>query len=186
MKKTVATVTLAGAVLLAGAASASATTAQYPSTPARCGVGAGSIGAGGSVDLTCGGMTPEEQVEVTTACTPAGGGAATTAGGVTNADGRGAITYTAALGTAGNCLLTAVGSGSGATGSATVIVTGTVAAQGAGSASGAAATTTGGTGLANTGADSSSAVWGAAGIGALALGTVVVAVSRRRSRVGAE
>ena len=221
MKKTATTLSLTAAVLLSGAAAATA--AEYPAAPARCGVGAGSVGVGGSVDLGCGGMTPQEPVTVTMTCTPAGTGAATTGRDTVNADDRGSIVYTTIVNTAGDCVLTAVSAGSGVSGSATVTATSTVTVQAAGAATGGsgvtggsstaggssttggsgatgksgatggssttggsgATDTAGGSGLANTGADSSVAVWGAAGIGALALGTVALSISQRRKQADA-
>ncbi len=178
MKKTAATLSLAGALLVTGGTTATAAE-QYPANPAQCGVGAGSVGVGGSIDLGCGGLTPAETVTVTKTCSPANDGTAIVTRSTLVADGSGSITYSTVADTAGVCELAVVGASSGSTGSATVTVTGAVSAQ-SGTGTGSARTSAGGSGLAATGADASVALWGAAGIGALALGAVAVTVSQRR------
>lgn len=188
MKKTAATLALAGTLLLTGAATATA--GEYPANPAQCGVGAGSVGVGGSVDFGCGGLTPEETVTVTITCSPANDGTAIVTRTTVVADGSGSITYSTVADTAGVCEFAAVGATSGAAGAATVTVTGAVTAQsgtgGSGSAStGAAGTGTAEAGLAATGADASLAIWGAAGAGALALGAVAITISQRRRNADA-
>jgi hypothetical protein len=119
-------------------------------------------------------MAPGEAVTITITCT-ADGSAPTTSAAVV-ADDQGNFTYSAVLNAAGGCTLTAVGTGSGATATAQVSVAGGVT-QTLASSQGPAST-----GLASTGLDGSAVLWGAAGIGALTLGTVAVAASRRRTK----
>lgn len=167
MKRILATAALAGTLALTGATAASAF--EYPATPAQGGVNTGTTTPGGSVTFTGPGMTPGETVTVTITCIAANGAASTTSG-TTVAAADGSFTYTAVMNTAGSCTLTAVGAGSGATVTAQVNVAGQVTTQAVSRS-----------GLANTGVDSSTALWGAAGIGALTLGTAAVFVARRRS-----
>ncbi|MPY11414.1 LPXTG cell wall anchor domain-containing protein [Arthrobacter bussei] len=169
MKRILATAALAGALALSGATAAAAL--EYPAAPSRGGVDTGTVSPGGSPTFTGSGMTPGESVTITITCTP-GQGAATTSSAVVIADGQGAFTYTAVMETPGVCTLTAVGAGSGATATAQVTVTGQVTTQAAVSAQG----------LANTGLESSTALWGAAGLGVLTVGTIAVVSSRRRGK----
>ncbi len=187
MKRILVTIAVAGAFTLSGAAGASAL--DYPAAPAQGGVDTGSVNPGGPVTFTGSGMAPGEQVTVTISCSPGGGAAATTTTVVVVADAQGNFAHTAVMNEPGLCTLTAVGAGQGATVRADVTVNGQVLAQAAPAAQGASsagsASSTGSAssaGLANTGVDASTALWGVAGIGALTLGTVVVAASRRRSK----
>ncbi len=167
MKRILATAALAGAVALSGATAASAL--EYPAAPARGGVDTGTVSPGGSPTFSGSGMTPGESVTITITCTTSEGAVVTTSA-VVVADGQGAFTYTAVMDAPGVCTLTAVGAGSGAAATAQVTVTGHVTNQAAASSRG----------LANTGIEASTALWGAAGIGALTLGTAALVVSRRR------
>lgn len=181
MKRILATVAVAGALTLSGAAATSAL--EYPAAPAQGGVDTGSVSPGGSATFTGSGMTPGEQVTVTITCSPGGDGAATMTTVVVVADAQGNFAHTAVMNEPGLCTLTAVGAGQGTTVSANVTVNGQVLAQAAPAAQDASsAGSTSSAGLANTGVDGSTALWGVAGIGALTLGTVAVAASRRRSK----
>lgn len=187
MKRILATIAVAGALTLSGAAAASAL--EYPAAPAQGGVDTGSVSPGGPATFTGSGMTPGEQVTVTISCSPGGDGAATTTTVVVVADAQGNFAHTAVMNEPGLCTLTAVGAGQGTTVSANVTVHGQVLAQAAPAAQGASSTgsassteSAASSGLANTGVDGSTALWGIAGVGALTLGTVAVAASRRRSK----
>ncbi|MFZ3417154.1 LPXTG cell wall anchor domain-containing protein [Arthrobacter sp. 3Tela_A] len=81
------------------------------------------------------------------------------------------------LGEEGTYTLTAVGRDSGRTVTSTVTVDASAAA---GAGNNAAGNSAGNEGLANTGADSTMLLWGAAGVLALGAGAASIAVSRRK------
>jgi LPXTG-motif cell wall-anchored protein len=170
MRKILVTAALTGTLALTGMTAASAVE-LYPATPATGGVDTGTTPPGGPVTFTGNGMTANEQVTITITCTSAQGAATTTTATVT-ADARGTFSYTAVMDNPGSCTFTAVGSGSAATAAAQVSVADRATSQ---------SVVASGQGLASTGVDSSTALWGAAGIGALVLGSAAVVVSRRRS-----
>ena len=167
MRKIIATAALAGALTLTGAAAASAT---YPANPATGGVDSGTTTPGGTTNLTGSGMTSGENVVVTIDCTDDNGASSTTSETVVaNADGS--FSYAAVMNTSGQCSLSAVGASSGAIVTAQVTVAGEVTTQAAPA----------GADLAETGLGTSTALWGAAGVGALTLGTAAVVMGRRRN-----
>ncbi|OUM40868.1 hypothetical protein B8W73_10805 [Arthrobacter agilis] len=142
----------------------------------------GTVSPGGAATFTGSGMTPGESVTITVTCN--GSDYSSIESATVVADAQGNFTYRAVLNVPGVCTLKAVGAGSGATATAQVSVSG--AARTVASSQGPASTGQGlantGQGLANTGLDGSMILWGATGIGALTLGTVAVAASRRRAK----
>ncbi|MDN4612572.1 hypothetical protein [Arthrobacter burdickii] len=171
MKRIMATVAIAGALTLSGATAAAAL--DYPAAPARGGVDTGTVSPGGAATFTGSGMTPGESVTITVTCN--GSDYSSIESATVVADAQGNFTYRAVLNVPGACTLTAVGTGSGATATAQVSVVDGVAqtpTTGQGPAGG----------LASTGLDDSTALWGAAGIGALTLGTAALAASRHRPK----
>ncbi|UVJ38744.1 LPXTG cell wall anchor domain-containing protein [Arthrobacter sp. CJ23] len=195
MKKSIAALALAGTIALAGSAPALAV--DYPAT-AEGTVSSATTPAGTSVTFSGTGFTPGETINVTVTLTggPQAAGAGTgsvvrAVGGVIPlapiapsavANSAGAWSTTVTFDAPGTYLLTAVGATSGRSVTATVVVT---AGAGLANTGGGTPLANTGAGLANTGADSSLILWGLAGAGALAAGSVSVVMVRRRAKAGA-
>ncbi|MEA3550219.1 LPXTG cell wall anchor domain-containing protein [Pseudarthrobacter sp. C1] len=189
MKKILAALALAGSIALIGSAPAMAAT--YPPLPPQAAVSDGVVGPGETFIFRGQGFLRGESltIRVTPGNPPAASGA-NIAGGrsvaarisvVTEAqtlkataDANGAFAVPVAINEPGTYLLTATGDTSGITvGPVNVTVVASLANTG-----GAPLANTG-SGLANTGADASLLLWGAAGVGALGLGAAGVIIVRR-------
>ncbi|WP_457946055.1 LPXTG cell wall anchor domain-containing protein [Pseudarthrobacter sp. alpha12b] len=195
MKKTLATLALAGSIALIGSAPAMAAT--YPPLPPQAAVSDGVVGPGETFVFRGQGFLAGETltIRVTPGQAPASNGA-NIAGSravaarisvvteaqtlTTTADAQGAFALPIAINEAGTYTLTATGNTSGITlGPVTVTVAASLANTG-----GAPLANTGG--LASTGADTSLLLWGAAGVGALGLGAAgVILVRRNKSEAAA-
>lgn len=186
LKKTLAALALAGSIALIGSAPAMAAT--YPPLPPQAAVSDGVVGPGETFIFRGQGFLAGESltIRVTPGNPPAASGAniagsravAARISVVTEAqtlkataDANGAFAVTLAINEPGTYLLTATGDTSGITvGPVTVTVVAPLANTSANA---------GGVPLANTGADASLLLWGAAGVGALGLGAAGVIVARR-------
>ena len=196
MKKTLAALALAGSIALIGSAPAMAAT--YPALPPQAAVSDGTVGPGEQFVFRGQGFLAGETLTITvTPGNPPAASGANIAGGTSfsakipvflapqtfsaTADAQGAVAFPLSLSTAGTYSITATGNTSGVTvGPVTVVVDPTFASSGA-----PLATTGGGTGLANTGADSGLVLWTLVGAGALAAGAASVVVVRRRAKTEA-
>jgi LPXTG-motif cell wall-anchored protein len=187
LKKSIAAITLAGVIALT--ASAPATAATYPAPPPQAAVSDGTVGPGETFIFSGRGFLAGETltITVTLGSNPAATGASIAGGpsravpGIlpmadtftTIADSNGAFSIPLTINAPGVYTLTATGNTSGVSASATVTVVG---AQGTGVSAGT------GTPLANTGADASLLLWGAAGVAALGIGAASVITVRRRAK----
>lgn len=185
MKKAASALALAGVLTFAGASAATANTYPAPPADANGTVSAGVVAPGGTVTFSGTGFNPGEIIDITVDYdnnpnVVAGSGvngliilnqrvAAFTA----TAAADGTFSAPVTLGEEGTYTLTAVGRDSGRTVTSTVTVDASAAA-GAGNTAGTEA------GLADTGADSTMLLWGAAGVLALGAGAASIAVSRRK------
>ena len=200
MKKTASALALAGALTFAGATAATAN--EYPAPPATItGTVCAAVAApGGLVDFSGGGATPGEIIDISVDFsnnpnTVAGTGV----NGLIILNQRvGTLTATAAadgtfaadirLGEAGTYALTAVGRDSGRSYAATVTADPAAGPTPCDMNAGTGAALTGGSGqastsgLATTGAASTTLLWGAAGALALGAGVVSIAVIRRKQQ----
>ena len=190
MKKTLASLALAGSIALIGSAPAMATT--YPAIPPQAAVSDGTVGPGEQFIFRGRGPFRGESltITVTPGNPPAASGANISGRSVSakipvfqaqtfqsQADAEGNFSVPITISTAGTYLLTATGNLTGATvGPVTVVVDPAFAS------SGALANTGGGAALANTGADSGLVLWTLVGAGALAAGAASVVVVRRRAK----
>lgn len=190
MKKAASALVLTGALTFLGAGAATAV-GDYPAPPAPVTgtVSAPVVAPGGTVTFGGGGFTPGEIIDITVIYsnnpnTVAGTGvngliilnqrvAALTA----TAAADGTFSTDVQLGEAGTYTLTAVGRDSGRTVTATVTAD-PAAATGAGNQAGN--NDAANSGLADTGADSTMLLWGAAGALALGAGVVSITVARRK------
>jgi LPXTG-motif cell wall-anchored protein len=190
MKKSLATIALAGTIAIAGAVPAIA--GNYPAPPPNAAVSDGTVGPGENFVFSGRGFLAGERlvITVTLGARPASTGASIAGGAgrsvpgkiamapqtfTTTADANGAFAFPLSVSEPGVYTLTATGQTSGVSVSTTVTVVG--------SATGAdLANSGGGQSLANTGTDASLLLWGAAGIAALGLGAGGVIVSRRRTK----
>jgi len=193
MKKTLASLALAGSIALIGSAPAMATT--YPAIPPQAAVSDGTVGPGEQFIFRGRGPFRGESltITVTPGNPPAASGANISGRSVSakipvfqaqtfaaQADAEGNFSIPITISTAGTYFLTATGNVSGATvGPVTVVVDPAFAS------SGALANTGGGAALANTGADSGLVLWTLVGAGALAAGAASVVVVRRRAKTEA-
>lgn len=189
MKKAASALALAGVLTFAGASAATATEYPAPPAPVTGTVSAAVVAPGGTVTFSGAGFIPGEIIDITVVYsnnpnTVAGAGV----NGLIILNQRVAdLTATAAddgtfntdiqLGEAGTYTLTAVGRDSGRTVTATVTAD-PAAATGASNQSGN--NDAANSGLADTGADSTMLLWGAAGALALGAGVVSIAVARRK------
>lgn len=195
MKKALSVLALAGTIALA--ASAPAMAVDYPAPAQQGTVSSATVGVGGTVVFSGNGFAAGETVNITVnqtstaqgAAAPGTGAAAMAVPGALPlapltltavANSAGAFSVTVQLNSAGTYVLTAVGATSGHTVTATVVATGASSA-GLANTGGAGLANTG-SGLANTGVDSSLILWGLVGAGALAAGTASVVVVRRRAK----
>jgi LPXTG-motif cell wall-anchored protein len=194
MKKSLATIALAGSIAFVGAVPAMAT---YPAPTTSGTVSDGTVAPGETFTFSGSGFLAGETVTVTVTLTraPQAAGSAFSGGAsmavpakinlplapqtfATTADANGNFAFPVSISEAGTYSISGVGNTSGRTVTASVTVTGAaVGASGGVSTAGSAAE------LANTGTDASLLLWGAAGIGALGLGAASVIISRRRSKV---
>lgn len=189
MKKTLATLALVGSIALIGSAPAVAGT--YPPLPPSAGVDDGTVAPGEEFIFTAQGFLSGETVTITITLTTTG--AANTGGTAVSAripvfqapqtlsataDAQGKISVALVLNEAGTYSITATGNTSQVT-AGPVFVTVVASLANTGRNSGSAPLANTGSGLANTGADASLLLWGAAGVGALGLGAAGVIVARR-------
>lgn len=186
MKKTLATLALVGS--LAMVATAPAIAANYPPIPPQAAVSDGTVGPGEQFIFRGRGPFAGESltIQVTPANSPAASGA--NMGGTTvsakisifieaqtlaaQADAQGNFSVPITIREAGTYLITATGNTSGNTVGPVTVVVDPAFASGL-------ADTSGGAALANTGADASLLLWGAAGVGVLGLGAAGVILARR-------
>lgn len=194
MKKSLATIALVGSMALVGAVPAVA--ANYPAPPPQAAVSDGVVGPGETFVFSGRGFRAGETliIRVTPGARPASTGASIAGGPsrsvpgripmaveqtfTTTADSNGAFAFPMSISEPGVYTLTATGQTSGVVVSATVTVVGEAAGA-------ADLANTGGQPLANTGADASLLLWGAAGVAALGLGAGGVIVARRRNATSA-
>lgn len=200
MKKSLATIALAGSIAMAGAVPAVA--ANYPAPPPQAAVSDGTVGPGETFVFSGRGFLAGERlvITVTPGARPASTGASI-AGGPggrgrsvpgkiamapqtfeTTADANGAFAFPLSISEPGVYTLTATGQTSGVSASAMVTVVGAATGADLAGTGGQSLANTGGESLANTGTDASLLLWGAAGIAALGLGAGGVIVSRRRTK----
>lgn len=196
MKKTLAALALAGSIALVGAAPSMAAT--YPALPPQAAVSDGVVGPGEDFIFSGQGFLAGETltITVTPGAAPASDGASIAGGAAvagkitlylapstltTTADAQGKFSLPILISEPGNYSITATGNTSGVTvGPVNVTVVASLANTG-----GAPLANTG-SGLANTGADASLLLWGAAGVGALGLGAAgVILVRRNKSEASA-
>lgn len=206
MKKTLASIALAGILTLSAgavAAQAAPSPSPYPApTSPVATVSDTTVAPGEAVTFSGGGMLPGEIVDITVTQTSvvAGGAIGSLGGGVsmskpliikpaapmsfsTTASAEGTFSVPVTLNLTGTYTLTAIGRTSGVSVSQVVKVDPTFAADG-GAGAGAGADVAGNGndgGLANTGIDTGVLVWSIVGAGALAAGVGTVVVSRRRN-----
>ncbi|WP_104138155.1 LPXTG cell wall anchor domain-containing protein [Arthrobacter sp. ZGTC131] len=205
MKKSIAALALAGTIALTGAVPAMA--ARYPAPPLSAAVSDGTVGPGETFTFSGRGFLAGERLTITVrpGARPASTGASIAGGGAsravpskinvllapetytTTADANGAFAFPMSISKPGVYALTATGATSGIT---TPVVTIRVApglantgGNNGGNAGVELAST--GTGLANTGADSSLILWSLVGGGALVAGAASVVVVRRRANADA-
>lgn len=199
MKKTLAALALAGSIALVGAAPSMAAT--YPALPPQAAVSDGTVGPGEDFVFSGQGFLAGETltITVTPGQAPASDGASIAGGAAvaakinlylapstlsTTADAQGRFSLPISISEPGSYSVTATGNTSGVTvGPVRVVVAPGLA--GNDNAGGAALASTGGTGLANTGADSGLVLWTLVGAGALAAGATSVVVVRRRAKAEA-
>lgn len=195
MKRVLSTAALAGVLVLAGGGAAVAAT--YPAPAPGVAVSDGTVQPGEAFTFSGTGFTPGEQINITAtneapaSGTVGGGGtgrAGTSVGMIlplevktlsATADAKGAFSTQIVLAETGTYTVTATGVESGRTQTATVTVVAPVVTGGdvtGGNESGSA-----GAGLANTGADASLLLWGAAGVAALGAGAASVIAVRRKA-----
>lgn len=168
MNKVLSTVALTGVLALSGAVPALAVnTNTYPAPPANAAVSDGTVGPGETFVFSGRGFLAGETIVITV--TPGAESFTTTA------DANGNFAFPMSISEPGVYTLTATGQTSGTVVSTTITVTGETGAA-------ADLANSGNGSLAETGADASLLLWGAAGIGALGLGAGGVIVSRRRTK----
>ncbi|WP_189017845.1 immunoglobulin domain-containing protein [Paenarthrobacter histidinolovorans] len=192
MKRTIATIVLAGTVMFAGATSAMAST--YPAPGDEQGtVSDGTIDRGETITFSGSGYVPGETVNITFEKRGGPRGSAPANFSVI-ADGNGAISANITFEDAGSYTIAAVGTKSGNVRSARVAVNNGNHGRGNnGNGKGGSdfvavsSVTDAGTvvGAAGAGADSGMVIWGLVGGGVLAAGTASVVVARRRAGTGA-
>lgn len=199
MKKTFASLALAGILTLSAGAVAAQAAEDYPAAPPAATVSDSTVVAGQAFTFAGSGFLAGEIIDITvTQTSPVAGGALGSLGGgvsasvpmiikpaapikmTTTATAEGTFSASIVLDTPGTYTLTATGRTSGVTVTQVVKVK---AAAGVGTAAdmNAAAGSNAG-GLANTGLDAGVVAWSVVGAGALAAGVGTVVVSRRRGR----
>jgi len=194
MKKTLATLALAGSIALVGAGAAQA---GYAPLPPAATVSDATVAPGETFIFSGQGMLPNEPVTITVTrvdgSAPAAGSQSVASAinvflapqtFTTTADANGKFSLPISINEAGTYSILATGTISGnKAGPVTVVVGASLAGNGnvvgGGSASGNA------DGLAATGADASLLLWGAAGVGALGLGAAGVILARRNKNEAA-
>lgn len=195
MKKTLATITLAGSIALIGAFPAVAAD-HYPAPPANAAVSDGVVGPGADFVFRGKGFKAGEGliIKVTPGTKPASTGASVNGRGMSvtgkitlplapqqfsaKADGNGTFSLPLSISEPGVYTITATGVESGITATSSITVEGAAVAP----ASTTTTTSTSTSGLANTGADSNLMIWSLVGAGALAAGVTSVVVVRRRAK----
>ena len=207
MKKSIAALALVGTIVLTGTAPAMAVNNNnYPAPPANAAVSDGVVGLGETFTFSGRGFLAGERliIRVTPGARPASTGASIAGGASrsvpskidvmaavaqefsTTADSNGAFAFPLTISESGVYTLTATGVTSGKVATQTITVEGAAAdLSNTGGDSGAGLANTGGTGLANTGADSSLVLWSLVGGGALVAGAASVVVVRRRANAEA-
>jgi LPXTG-motif cell wall-anchored protein len=201
MKKTLASLALAGILTLSVGTVAAQAAPEYPAAPGAT-VSDTTIVPGQAVTFSGQGMTPGEIVDVTVTqtSTVAGGAIGSIGGGVsmskpliikpaapvnytTTAAADGSFAVPVSLDLTGTYTLTATGRTSQVSVSQVVkVVTSINGGAGAGAGTGTNVAGVNDGGLANTGLDAGVLIWSIVGAGALAAGVSTVVVSRRRSR----
>lgn len=202
MKKSIAALALAGTIALTGAVPAIATTNNYPAPGSSSGVSDGTVTPGQVFTFFGTGFLAGETITITVTLTSTpqalgggfSGGASMAAPSkinvlaapqtfTTTAAADGSFAFPLSLSEPGTYTLTAVGNTSGHTVTQSVTVA-AAAVTGTG-LSNTGGNTTAGAGLANTGADSSLILWSLVGGGALVAGAASVVVVRRRANAEA-
>ncbi|POH60674.1 LPXTG cell wall anchor domain-containing protein [Arthrobacter glacialis] len=200
MKKTLASLALAGILTLSAGAVAAQAAPNYPAEGSAT-VSETTVVPGQALTFAGSGFAPGETIDVTVTQTSAvaGGAIGSLGGGVsmskplivkavapstftTVATAAGTFSTPVTLNATGTYTLTAVGRVSGNQASQVVKV---VTSLNAGSGAGNNVANAEKGGLANTGIDTSVVIWSLVGAGALAAGVGTVVVSRRRSRQSA-
>lgn len=204
MKKTLASLALAGILTFSAGAVAAQAAPDYPAEGSAT-VSNTTVVPGQAVTFAGSGFAPGETIDITVTQTSAvaGGAIGSLGGGVsmskpliikavaptsftTEATASGTFSVPVTLELKGTYTLTATGRISGNTATQVVkVVTSLDADNGTGSGTGNTVADGEKGGLANTGIDTSVLVWSIAGAGALAAGVGTVVVSRRRSRQNA-
>jgi LPXTG-motif cell wall-anchored protein len=197
MKKTLATITLAGSIALIGAFPAVAAD-HYPAPPANAAVSDGVVGPGADFVFRGKGFKAGEGliIKVTPGTKPASTGASANGRGMSvtgkiilplapqqlsaRADAKGAFSLPLSISEPGVYTITATGLESGITATSSVTVEGAAVAPASTTTSTSTSAST--SGLANTGADSNLMIWSLVGGGALAAGITSVVVVRRRAK----
>lgn len=205
MKKTLAALALAGSLAMVGTAPAIA--ANYPPIPPQAAVSDGTVGPGETFQFRGRGPFANQglTIRVTPGNPPAASGAAVGNRSVSSrinvfveaqtfaaqADAEGNFSVPVTIQEEGVYFLTATSESGYTVGPVRVVVDAAYASGGAplantgGNAGGAPLANTGGSPLANTGADASLLLWGAAGVGALGLGAAGVILARRNKNEAA-
>ncbi|WP_449372203.1 LPXTG cell wall anchor domain-containing protein [Arthrobacter psychrolactophilus] len=205
MKKTLATLALAGILTFSAGTVAAQAAPEYPAAPGAT-VSDTTVAPGQAVTFAGAGFTAGEIIDVTVTqtSTVAGGAIGSIGGGIsmskpliikavapasftTTAAADGSFSVPVTLDQKGTYTLTATGRTSGVSASQVVKVDASFAAgagTGTGTGNNVAGAGSGVTdgGLASTGLDAGVLVWSIVGAGALAAGVGTVVVSRRRSR----
>ncbi|ALV44562.1 hypothetical protein MB46_02550 [Arthrobacter alpinus] len=205
MKKTLATLALAGILTFSAGTVAAQAAPEYPAAPGAT-VSDTTVVPGQAVTFAGGGFTAGEIIDVTVTqtSTVAGGAIGSIGGGIsmskpliikavapasftTTAAANGSFSVPVTLDQKGTYTLTATGRTSQVSHSqvvkvVTLLDAGAGAGAGAGTGNNVAGSGVTDGGLANTGLDAGVLIWSIVGAGALAAGVSTVVVSRRRSR----
>ncbi|WP_425863773.1 LPXTG cell wall anchor domain-containing protein [Arthrobacter sp. TWP1-1] len=202
MKKTLATLALAGILTFSAGTVAAQAAPEYPAGAPSSTVSNTTVVPGQAVTFAGVGFTPGETIDITVTqtSTVAGGAIGSIGGGVSmskpliikavapvsltaTAAADGSFSVPVTLDQKGTYTLTATGRTSQVSVSQVVkVVTSLDAGAGAGTGNNVAGAGVEAGGLANTGLDAGVLVWSIVGAGALAAGVSTVVVSRRRSR----
>jgi len=186
MKRALAVLALTGSMAVLGGGAAMAAD-NYPAPSTTASVSSGTVAPGEAVTFSGTGFTPGEQINISVVSSGASGGTATGSRSVpvrivlpaetttlkTVADAKGSFSTQITLTAAGTYTLTATGATSGHSVSSTVVVAAPVVQLASAQQNG---------NLAQTGMDSSLALWGGIGATALALGVTSVALARNKAK----
>lgn len=201
MKKTLASLALAGLLTFTVGTGVAQAAPSYPAGPPAVTVSESTVVTGQAVTFAGQGFTPGETINITVTqtSTVAGGVIGGLGGGVsasvplilkavaptsftTTAAANGTFSVPVTLSEKGTYTLTATGQTSGLTLTQTVKVVTSLDAAGNGNGTGNNVAGVDDGGLASTGLDAGVVIWSIVGAGALAAGVGTVVVSRRRNR----